>query len=67
MAGVDLPTLASLLGHEYLDDNALCASGGTAQARGDFQTRSFQVAEAVKLAQKSQEGATNLATLGPIN
>jgi hypothetical protein len=64
MAGVDLPTLASLLGHTSIQMTMRYVHPAEEHKReATSKLESFKVAEAVKLAQKSLQGATNLATL----
>jgi len=68
MAGVDLPTLAALLGHTSIQMTMRYVHPAEEHKReATAKLESFKIAEAVKLAQKSQQGATNLATLGHIN
>jgi integrase len=68
MAGVDLPTLAALLGHTSIQMTMRYVHPAEEHKREAAQKlEAFKVAEAVKLAQKSQTVATNSATLGRPN
>jgi integrase len=68
MAGVDLPTLAALLGHTSIQMTMRYVHPAEEHKReATAKLENFKVAEAVKLAQKSQQGATNLATLRAVN
>lgn len=68
MAGVDLPTLAALLGHtsiQMMMRYVHPAEEHKREAVGKLEV--FKVSEAVKLAQKSQGASTISATLGRVN
>ena len=68
MAGVDLPTLASLLGHTSIQMTMRYVHPAEEHKReATSKLEVFKVAEAVKLAQKNQQGATKVATLERLN
>jgi integrase len=68
MAGVDLPTIAALLGHTSIQMTTRYVRPAEEHKReATLKLESFKVTEAVKLAQKSQRVATNSATPGTIN
>jgi integrase len=68
MAGVDLPTLAALLGHTSIQMTMRYvhpAEEHKREATGKLEN--FKIAEAMKLAEKSQLVSTNSATLSRVN
>jgi integrase len=68
MAGVDLPTLAALLGHTSIQMTMRYVHPAEEHKReATSKLESFKLAEAVRLAQKSQRAATISATLGGVN
>ena len=68
MAGVDLPTLAALLGHTNIQMTMRYVHPAEEHKReATSKLEIFKVAEALKLAQKNQRVATVSATLGRLN
>ena len=68
MAGVDLPTLAALLGHTNIQMTMRYVHPAEEHKReAAAKLEDFKVAEAVRLTQKNQTVATNVATLVRLN
>jgi integrase len=68
MAGVDLPTLAALLGHTNIQMTMRYVHPAEEHKReATPKLENFKIAEAIKLTQKSQGVATNSATIGRFN
>lgn len=68
MAGVDLPTLAALLGHTSIQMTMRYVHPAEEHKReATVKLENFKAAELIRLGQKSQQGATNLATPRTIN
>ena len=68
MAGVDLPTLAALLGHTSIQMTMRYVHPAEKHKREAVnKLESFKITEAVKLAEKSQPASTISATVGRVN
>jgi integrase len=68
MAGVDLPTLAALLGHTSIQMTMRYVHPAEEHKREAVKKlESFKITEAVKLAEKSQQASTISATVGRVN
>jgi integrase len=68
MAGVDLPTLAALLGHTSIQMTMRYVHPAEEHKRqATVKLENFKAAELIRLMEESRQGATNLATPGTIN